>query len=654
VNDPTPSIIDSFLIRVAGARVAILFAFHAVVFAACYAFAYLVRFEFAIPNEFNETFKGSLPVVLGVQLLVGIVFGFYRGWWRYVGMADVVRLVFGLSAALALLLSLWYVGGLFGIEPRFLKSPRGVLLIDWAFAMLSLFGIRVLIRLGRDRLRRSDRASAGQKRVLIIGAGDAGEMLAREIEHRPQLGMKVVGFVDDHRAKWGSQIRGIKVFGPIANIGNVADETDANEAFIAIPSASGKRIREIIQHLAGADLKFKTIPGIDHLVTGRVHVTQLRPVNVEDLLRRERIDLPGDPVRELFRGKRVLITGAGGTIGSELASQVLLFEPESVALVERSEYALYEVRKRLQGQAMWVRSRITSNLVDICDTNVVDALIAREQPHIVLHAAAHKHVPLGEENPLEYLRNNALATRRLADLCLKHDVRRFVFISTDKAINPSSVMGATKRAAEIVLLDLAAATGMKLTIVRFGNVIGSSGSVIPLFMEQIAAGGPITVTHPDVTRYFIRTSEAISLVLQAATIGDGGRIFMLDMGEPVKIVDLAHDLLRLSNHTADEIPINFVGLRAGEKLFEEIHLHGESIHATVHPQIVITAAPQPERRAVTRWLSQVELLRDGAAARVTLGELVPEFSAATDAPGPELAIPEAPALLRREAGVAVS
>jgi FlaA1/EpsC-like NDP-sugar epimerase len=633
VTDQSLSLIDSFLIRLAGARVAILFAFHALVFAACYAFAYLLRFEFAIPAEFNATFKWSLPVVLGVQLLVGIIFGFYRGWWRYVGMADVVRLVFGLSLALALLLSFWYVGGIFNIEPRFIKSPRGVLLIDWAFSLLSLFGIRVLIRLGRDRLRTSDGETLLQKRVLIIGAGDAGETLAREIEHRPQLGMKVVGFVDDHRAKWGSQIRGIRVYGPIAEIGQVSDETGADEAFIAIPSASGKRVREIIQHLAAADLQFKTIPGIDHLVTGRVHVTQLRPVNVEDLLRRERIDLPGDPVRELFRGKRVLITGAGGTIGSELASQVLNFEPESLALVERSEYALYEVRKRLQAQAQWVTSHISSNLVDICDTSVVDALIAREQPHIVLHAAAHKHVPLGEENPLEYLRNNALATRRLAELCVKHEVRRFVFISTDKAINPSSVMGASKRAAEIVLLDLAAETRMKMTIVRFGNVIGSSGSVIPLFMEQIAAGGPITVTHPDVTRYFIRTSEAISLVLQAATLGDGGRVFMLDMGEPVRIVDLARDLLRLSNHTEDEIPITFVGMRPGEKLFEEIHMQGECVHPTMHPQIVITEAIQPDSVKVRHWIERasrasVESNDDG---RRTLGELVDEYRAAVPA-----------------------
>jgi FlaA1/EpsC-like NDP-sugar epimerase len=616
--------VGAFLRHALAARVVLLFTFHAFVFAGSYAFAWLLRFEFAIPPEWALTFRSSLPVVVGIQLMAGLLFGFYRGWWRYVGISDVVRLVLGLSTALAVLSLLWYVGPFFDVAPEYAKMPRGVLLIDWAFATLTLFGARVVIRLGRDRMRGAEMPDTA-RRVLIIGAGDAGEALAREIQHRPQLGMKVVGFVDDQRSKWNSDIRGITVTGPIATVGTVADALDADEALIAIPSASGKRLREIIHHLAAADLKFKTMPGIDQLVSGKVQVTQLRAVNVEDLLRRNRIVLPGDPVQKLFKGKRVMVTGAGGTIGSELAAQIALFEPESLALVERSEYALYEVRKRLSREASWVTSRITSNLVDICDTDILQALIARERPEVVLHAAAHKHVPLGEENPPEYVRNNALATRELAQLCANRGVERFVFISTDKAINPSSVMGASKRAAEILLLDVAQTTEMKLTIVRFGNVIGSSGSVIPLFMEQIAAGGPVTVTHPDVTRYFIRTSEAISLVLQAATLGDAGQIFMLDMGEPVKVVDLARDLIRLSNHTEDEIPIVFTGLRAGEKMFEEIRLHGESIRATAHPQIVVTEAPQPDRARVRTWMAEHGRTCELKAAVASLRDLIPEY-----------------------------
>jgi FlaA1/EpsC-like NDP-sugar epimerase len=617
-------LVDSVLVRVAALRVAILFLFHAIVFVACYVLAYLLRFDFAVPVDWLETFKSSLPVVVGMQLLIGAVFGFYRGWWRYVGMADVLRMVFGLTLALGLLLAGWYGGSLLGVEDKFTRSPRGVLLIDWAFTMLSLFGTRVVIRLSRDRFRPEQTADA--KRVLIIGAGDAGETLAREIEHRPQLGMKVVGFVDDQRAKWNSHIRGIQVYGPIAEVARISDQLTADEALIAIPSASGKRIREIIHHLSAADLKFKTMPGIDHLVSGKVHVSQLRPVDVEDLMRRQRIELPGDPVRAMFKGKRVMITGAGGTIGSELASQVLQFEPAALALVERSEFALYEVRKRLVRQASWLSTIISSNLVDICDTDIMESLLDRVRPEIVLHAAAHKHVPLGEENPPEYIRNNCLATRLMAEAAAAHGVQRFVFISTDKAINPTSVMGASKRAGEIALLDLAHQVDMKVTIVRFGNVIGSSGSVIPLFMEQIAAGGPITVTHPDVTRYFIRTSEAISLVLQAATLGDDAHIFMLDMGEPIKIADLARDLIRLSNHTEDEIPVVFTGLRQGEKLFEEIRLKGESITPTVHPQIVVTKAPQPSSEQVRLWMAKSRRCTSREQAVALLHELIEEYT----------------------------
>ncbi len=624
---PSVSWIEQFLRRIAAARVVILFFFHAVVFAACYAMATLVRFDFAIPANYHETFKLTLPIVVGVQLFFGLLFGFYRGWWRYVGIADVIRLVAGLMAATGTLFFMWHLARTGNVQLGVRFSSRGALLIDLAFALLSLFGARLLVRVSRDRWRPAAPAS-GARRVIIIGAGDAGETLARELEHRPQLGMRVVAFIDDHRAKWGSSIRGIKVTGPIGNVAHLADTHGADEALIAIPSASGKRIREIIHHLSEAGLEFKTMPGIDQIVSGKVQVTQLRPVNVEDLLRRERVELPGDPVREMFRGKRVVVTGAGGTIGSELSSQILQFEPESLVLVERSEFALYDVRKRLSREVPDTRVKIMNALVDIQQTETVRTLLRDVQPDIVIHAAAHKHVPLGEENPPEYIRNNTLATRMLAELCDMAGVERFVLISTDKAINPTSVMGASKRAAEILLLDIVRRSStMKATAVRFGNVIGSSGSVIPLFMEQIAHGGPITVTHPDVTRYFLRTSEAVSLVLQAATLGNRGDVFMLDMGEPVKIVELARDLIRLSNHTEEEIPIVFSGLRPGEKLFEEIRLHAESMQPTVHPQIVVTAASQPDSQMVSTWTSR---LRAAAAAGgdviPLLCELIPEYT----------------------------
>jgi len=617
------NLLKRLVIGVGAARVAILFVFHAVVFTLCYLFAWLLRFEFNIPPEYFDQLKISLPYVVGLQLVVGIFFGFYRGWWRYVGISDVLRLFAGLSTSLVILLGAWYAGDWTRIGAPFVGVSRGAFLIDWAFALLTLFGARVLIRVGRDRVGRDASVPADTKRVLIIGAGDAGEALAREIQHRPQLGMKVVGFVDDQTAKWNSHIRGIPVRGPIADVAAIGDVLSADEALIAVPSASGKRLREIIHHLQKGDLQFKTMPGMDQLVSGKVHVTQLRPVNIEDLIRRQKIELPGDPVRQLFRGKRVLVTGAGGTIGSELASQILDFEPEHLTLVERSEFALYNVDRRLRKEKKWLINKVSNRLLDIRDLEGVAALLALNRPDIVLHAAAHKHVPLGEQNPPEYIKNNTLATQRFAELCNDHSVRKFVLISTDKAINPTSVMGATKRAAEVLLVELARTAKMNICAVRFGNVLGSSGSAVPLFLEQIADGGPVTVTHPDVTRYFLRTSEAISLVLQAATLGNSGEVFMLDMGEPIKIADLAKDLIRLSNHSEEEIQIVFTGLRRGEKLFEEIRLDAEKIRPTVHPQIVITEVVQPDSVAIQRALNQ--LGKDENLLLKALRTIVPEY-----------------------------
>lgn len=607
--------LQSFLETLAGGRVVLLFIFHAFVFWFSYVAAYLIRFEGEIPAEYQAGFESSLPLVVGVQLLVGVFFGFYRGWWRYVGISDVVKLVAGLTTAQAILILLWFVGPTLGITNRFELVSRGALLIDWAFALLTLFGARIAIRLFRDRTR-LDKSASGSKSVLIIGAGDAGESLAREIQHRPQMGMKVVAFVDDHQAKWGSYIRGIPVLGPVENVIDIADERNATEALIAIPSAPGKRIREIVRLLDDAGLEFKTVPGVDRVVQGKVHVSQLRPVNIEDLIRREKIDLPGDPVRALFKGRRVLVTGAGGTIGSELASQILDFEPAHLALVERSEFALYEVDKRLNREKKWLMPLVSRHLVDIRDDAALRRTVESARPEIVLHAAAHKHVPLGEENPAEYVQNNTLATLALAQLCAASGVERFVFISTDKAINPTSVMGATKRAAEIALLDFAERCDMRMTIVRFGNVLGSSGSVVPLFMEQIAAGGPVTVTHPEVTRYFLRQSEAISLVLQAATLGDDRNIFMLDMGEPIRIAELARDLIRLSGD--ESIEIEFTGLRPGEKLFEEVRLDSETMTPTVHPQIVVTRAEQPEGPLVEGLFRELDAAASAGGDTVAL------------------------------------
>jgi FlaA1/EpsC-like NDP-sugar epimerase len=615
------SFLDAFLRRIVSGRVLVLLSFHAAVFAACYLFAWLVRFDFSMTQPYARVMWNSLPYAVLVQLAVAAAFGFFRGWWRYVGMSDVVRLAAGVSSAIALLYLIWYVGAAIHFQPLFGVS-RAVLLIDWAFTLLVLFAARVFVRLAKDLTRKEE--SLAPKRVLIIGAGDAGEALAREIQHRPQLGLKITAFVDDQRAKLHSHIRGVEVRGPIADIAKIASDTSADEILLAIPSASGRRIREIIHQLREAGLPFRTVPGIDQLVSGKVQVTELRPVNVDDLLRREQIRIADDKVRDLLHDGSVVVTGAGGSIGSELALQILKHAPAELHLIEHSELALYECCRRLEQEVAWAKETIRPHLLDCANAG---SLLTTIQPTVVIHAAAHKHVPLGEQNPIEYVRNNCLVARRFAEQCATAGVERFVFISTDKAVNPTSVLGASKRAAEISLLDIVNTTDMQIMVVRFGNVIGSSGSVAPLFLEQIAAGGPVTITHREATRYFIRSSEAISLVLQTAVIGQSGNVYMLDMGEPIRIEDLARDMIQLSHHTPDEISIVYTGLRPGEKLHEEVTAEGDSLHATEHPQVMMVAARQPSTDVVRDWLHRLgtAVAMNSEVVNRVLQELIPEY-----------------------------
>ena len=612
-------ILNSFIVRLAAARVALLAILHALIFSFCYPLAWLVRFDFRLPEAYVHVMTTSLPWIVGIELLIGAFFGFYRGWWRYVGIHDVLRLAAGCTTMLGTLVAVWYTER-WTHFPGLLGVSRAVLLINYAFSLLAIFGTRVLVRLMKDIFRFE--ASGEVSRVLIIGAGDAGEALAREIQHRPSIGLHAVAFVDDQRAKWRSHIRGIPVLGPISNVSAIAAEKNASEALIAIPTASGKRIRDIIRVLADAKIHFRTVPGLDQLVTGRVRAMQLRPVNADDLVRRKEIVLPGDPVGHLFRNKRIVVTGAGGSIGSELALQILSMAPEQLHAIDRSELGLYDLGRRIEREAPAKTEVVRFHLSDFASSA---ELLDEVRPHVVVHAAAHKHVPLGEQNPAEYVRNNCLAARAFAEACEAAGVERFVFVSTDKAIEPASVMGASKRAAEIALLDLARRTRMQISIVRFGNIIGSSGSVVPLFAEQIAAGGPVTVTHPDATRYFLRTSEAISLILQAAVVGEG--VHMLDMGEPIRIADLARDLIMLSNRSPEDIAITYTGLRPGEKLHESIRSKSEAHVPTEHPRIVSVQAPLPAADHVESWYRRLEhaVATSSPALEDVLRELIPEF-----------------------------
>jgi FlaA1/EpsC-like NDP-sugar epimerase len=444
------------------------------------------------------------------------------------------------------------------------------------------------------------------------------------------MGLKPVAFFDDDPQKWRSQMHGVPVLGPPEMLKDTNFKLDLDEVIMAIPSATAKRVGEIVHLLQSVHLKFETVPSLDQLTTGKVRVSQLRPVEIQDLLQREPVQLEAENIRQLIKDRVVVVTGAGGSIGSELCRQIADYNPRTLLMLDQSEVQLFQIEQELLGRGNG--GIVMPIIANILDESRLRYVFARFKPDLVFHAAAHKHVPMMESQPGEALKNNALGTARLAAAAIEHGVSRFVLISTDKAINPTSVMGASKRTAEIFLQALSAAHpgGTKLMAVRFGNVLGSSGSVIPVFTRQIASGGPVTVTHPDVTRYFMTIPEAVGLVLQAAQMGAGGEIFVLDMGRPVKIVDLARQLIELSGLRPDEdIEIRFTGLRPGEKLFEELSYSAENHQPTAHPKImrfVSEARPLAEVQAAIEDLVAQAQTMERNQLKLRLKLVVPEYT----------------------------
>lgn len=552
------------------------------VFWFCHLLSFLLRFDFEVQPPQQQAFLWGWVWELPLRLGFLALFGQFAGLLSYFSIPDFRRIVMAVGGASAVLYVL-----------RFLPSdvplpPRGVLLINF---VLSTGGI-TLVRLGFRMVRERYAKASGMdrqhvRRVAIIGAGDVGANLARELLGRRGLGMQPVLFFDDDRGKWRSQIHGVGVVGAPEMLRKPLPEWRIDEAIIAMPSATAKRIGEVVRILQEAHLRFQTVPSLDQLASGKVRVTQLRPVEIQDLLGREPVELETENIRQILREKVVLVTGAGGSIGSELCRQIADFNPTQLLILDQSEVQLYPIEQELieSGHGGVVLPLIG----DILDSERMRYIFQRFKPQVVFHAAAHKHVPMMESQPSEALKNNTLGTARMVDLAAEFKLERFVLISTDKAINPTNVMGASKRLAEMYLQAFAADNGSptRFMAVRFGNVLGSSGSVIPTFNRQIAAGGPVSVTHPDVTRYFMTIPEASGLVLQSAAQGEGGEIFVLDMGEPVKIVDLARQLIELSGLQPDvDIEIKFTGLRPGEKLFEEISHRGENMVDTKHPKIM--------------------------------------------------------------------
>jgi FlaA1/EpsC-like NDP-sugar epimerase len=543
--------------------------------------AYELRFDFMVEPAAQQERLLVLSWLVPLQLVLLGLFHQFKSLLGYFSTPDLGRMFHALTISAAIASGVWIVAGI-GFAP-----PRGVIVLDFIFALVGLTGARLALRTIRESITNAGAKDAKRKRrVAIIGAGDAAAVLAHELTLKPGYGLEPVAFFDDDKRKWNSRVHDIPVLGAPEKLLQLGAKLAIQEAIIAMPSAPARRIGEIVRILRDARLQCKTVPSLDQLALGQVKVSQLRNVEVQDLLGRERVELETDNIRLVLKDRTVLVTGAGGSICSELSRQIATYEPKRLLLMDRSEPQLFQIEQELLG--LGHRERLIPLVGDILDRPRMDQIFSEFRPEVVFHAAAHKHVPMMEIQPGEAIKNNTLGTAQLAEIAAEFGVDRFTLISSDKAINPTSVMGATKRLAEMYIQALNSThTGQtKFIAVRFGNVLGSSGSVIPLFHRQIAEGGPVKVTHPEMTRYFMTIPEASMLVLQSAMQGVGGEIFVLDMGKPVKIVDLARQMIELSGLKPDEdIKIEFVGIRPGEKLFEELSHHGENFAPTTHPKI---------------------------------------------------------------------
>jgi FlaA1/EpsC-like NDP-sugar epimerase len=520
--------------------------------------AFALRFDGAIPPQAAEAWKHTTLLLIGVRALTFVPLRLYEGLWRYTGIWDLKRIVVGV------LLSSVIMYGLVGWVLRTPGYPRSIYLIDSVLLIMLMGGLR----LGR-RIYREAKRTVSPRRVLVIGAGDAGEMIVRDMFKNQSYGMTPIGFIDDDPGKSGKRIHGVPVIGPRHQIAEVLAKLLPDEILIAIPSETPAAIRKIAQSLQPFKIPITTLPSIRDLVQGTVTVSNIRPLAIEDLLARAPVGLDYAPVRTLIEGRRVLVTGAGGSIGSELCRQIAKLNPETLALVDRYENSLHAITVEMDDHARDVPVR--AYLADVTDRVRIRQVLDEFRPAIVFHAAAHKHVPVVEMNPSEGVKNNVLGTRILAEESKRAGVDRFVFISTDKAVNPSSVMGATKRVAEFCIQGMANGGPTSFCVVRFGNVLGSNGSVVPRFLDQIRAGGPVTVTHPDMKRFFMLIPEAVQLVLHAAAQAEAGVVYVLEMGDQINVTEMARNLIRLSGYVpGDEIQIEFIGLRPGEKLYEEL------------------------------------------------------------------------------------
>ncbi len=620
-------------------RMTVSFVAHGILFATAWFLAFGLAYNFARFGEWFDVF--FLPLLIPVLIIKLAVFGWmrlHRGWWRYVSLRDVFQVTRAAWLSFALIFLVYY--GLAWLDrgmgyalPLFQRNfPDSVFLLDFAGTIALICGARLAVRLYHEEVHTD--ADAVMPRLLVLGAGNAGENVVREILRLPSLNYRVVGFLDDNPAKQHAQIHGIEVLGPISRVKEICDEEEVDEILIAMPSATREKLRRVIDLCQGTNLRFKTLPALSDFIEGRAEVSQIRDVDINDLLGRAPVTLDEASISDFVRDRVVMVTGAGGSIGSEMCRQIVKFKPKRLLLAEQAEQNLFEIDKELRREHAEIDA--VPYIMDIGDARRVAHIFERERPTAVFHAAAHKHVPMMESNPGEAIKNNIHGTRTIADAAVKVGCEKFVMISTDKAVNPTSIMGCSKRVAEMYIQGLNRTAATQFVTVRFGNVLGSSGSVIPIFKEQIARGGPVTVTHPEMVRYFMTIPEAAQLVLQAASMGNGGEIFVLDMGEPVKIVDLARDLITLSGFRPEEdIKIEFSGIRPGEKLYEELAIDGEDVARTPHPKIGIWQTIPVDVDELLPVIDHFIAAVDGWSRdqiRDELKRIVPEFQLETVVP----------------------
>jgi FlaA1/EpsC-like NDP-sugar epimerase len=611
-----------------------LLAVHAVIFAATLFSAFFTRSDFSVEPQWVDVYSRAVVVIVLVKLVIFYALGLCHVSWGRVAFGDLTALLWATTLSLLTFSTFDSLVLSTGLAPWIPRIPRSVLLLDWAATIMLIGGLRTLWRSFREELRPLfDRKQA--KTALIVGADHAGELIARNLAAASNSPYLILGFLDDDPQLQHSRVAGREVLGTVDDAGREAAKRGVDEVIVQSGSLTGRRFRKLLDDCAAAGASVKVLPGIDELLSAKnpSHV-QLRRVEIKDLLRREPVQLDDSAIRALVEGRTVMVTGAGGSIGSEICRQVLRFGPKKLLLVEQAENSLFLVEQefgRLDPKPVF-----EPLIADITDEPRMEQIMLAHAPEVVFHAAAHKHVPMMEWNPAEAVKNNVFGTRLMARLADQYGVRVFVAISTDKAVNPTSVMGCSKLLAERFVQALSAASRTKFIVVRFGNVLASNGSVVPTFQEQIRRGGPITVTHPGIERYFMTIPEASQLVLQAATQGEGGEIFVLDMGESVKIVDLARDLIALSGLEPDDIEIVFTGLRPGEKLFEELYFDDERRVATRHPKVFCAMHRPADLLAVESVLEDLSEVLDAKpeVVRARLRDLVPEYSSPEHASDP--------------------